>query len=100
MQEALKNVDVAYQNLESAELGVTTVDHYFDTLGGISRAIKRAKGSEAAIYISDQTTGVGKVRTLKDQVALGNPDTRFEPPNSTKRSLATATKACARLRRM
>ena len=70
LQEALKNVDVAYQNLESAELGVTTVDHYFDTLGGISRAIKRAKGSEAAIYISDQTTGVGKVRTLKDQVAL------------------------------
>ncbi len=32
--------------------------------------MKRAKGSEAAIYISDQTTGVGKIRTLKDQVAL------------------------------
>jgi magnesium chelatase subunit H len=26
---------------------VTTVDHYFDTLGGISRAVKRAKGTEA-----------------------------------------------------
>jgi magnesium chelatase subunit H len=32
----LGNVDLAYQNLESVELGVTTVDHYFDTLGGIS----------------------------------------------------------------
>ena len=24
---------IAYQNLDSVELGVTTVDHYFDTLG-------------------------------------------------------------------
>ncbi|MEM1066834.1 MAG: magnesium chelatase subunit H [Pseudomonadota bacterium] len=70
LQRTLKDVDVAYQNLESVELGVTTVDHYFDTLGGISRAVKRARGEEAAIYISDQTRGTGKMRTLKDQVAL------------------------------
>ncbi len=71
LQETLKTVDVAYQNLESVELGVTTVDHYFDTLGGISRAVKRARGgTEAAIYISDTTRGNGKMRTLQDQVAL------------------------------
>jgi magnesium chelatase subunit H len=70
LQRTLKDVDVAYQNLESVELGVTTVDHYFDTLGGIARAVKRAKGEEAAIYIGDQTRGGAKVRTLKDQVAL------------------------------
>jgi magnesium chelatase subunit H len=70
LQQTLKDVDVAYQNLESVELGVTTVDHYFDTLGGISRAVKRAKGSEAAVYIGDQTRGEGKVRTLQEQVAL------------------------------
>jgi magnesium chelatase subunit H len=70
MQAALSDVDLAYQNLESVELGVTTVDHYFDTLGGISRAVKRAKGSEAPVYIGDQTTGTAKVRTLAQQVAL------------------------------
>ncbi|PWR04121.1 magnesium chelatase subunit H [Meridianimarinicoccus roseus] len=71
LQRALKDVDLAYQNLESVELGVTTVDHYFDTLGGISRAVKRARGGqEAAVYISDQTRGAGKVRTLSDQIAL------------------------------
>ncbi|MEX0339601.1 MAG: magnesium chelatase subunit H [Arenibacterium sp.] len=71
LQQALTTVDVAYQNLESVELGVTTVDHYFDTLGGISRAVKRARGGDAAaIYIGDQTRGAGKVRTLADQVAL------------------------------
>ena len=70
LQEVLSEVDLAYQNLESVELGVTTVDHYFDTLGGIARAVKRAKGEEAAVYIGDQTRGAGKVRTLKDQLAL------------------------------
>ncbi len=70
LQKTLKDVDLAYQNLESVELGVTTVDHYFDTLGGISRAVKRAKGEEAPVYIGDQTRGAGKVRTLKDQIAL------------------------------
>ncbi|MFO6465207.1 cobaltochelatase subunit CobN [Jannaschia sp. KMU-145] len=70
LQAALGDVDLAYQNLESVELGVTTVDHYFDTLGGISRAVKRAKGSEAPVYIGDQTMGAAKVRTLADQVAL------------------------------
>ena len=71
LQETLKSVDVAYQNLESVELGVTTVDHYFDTLGGIARAVKRARGGQdAAIYIGDQTRGAGRVRTLQDQVAL------------------------------
>ncbi|MDJ0640406.1 MAG: magnesium chelatase subunit H [Paracoccaceae bacterium] len=70
LQETLRTVEVAYQNLESVELGVTTVDHYFDTLGGISRAVKRARGAEAAVYISDQTRGSGKIRTLSEQVAL------------------------------
>lgn len=76
LQSVLAGVQLAYQNLESVELGVTTVDTYFDTLGGISRAIQRAKGPDAAtapVYIGDQTrdaNGGGAVRTLTEQVAL------------------------------
>ncbi|MGF1463407.1 MAG: magnesium chelatase subunit H [Maricaulaceae bacterium] len=70
LKAELAHVDAAYQNLESVELGVTTIDHYFDTLGGVSRAVKRAKGEEAQVYIGDQTTSSGKVRTLNEQVAL------------------------------
>jgi magnesium chelatase subunit H len=80
LQSVLSGVQLAYQNLDSVELGVTTVDTYFDTLGGISRAIKRAKvtkeGSDAEsapVYIGDQTrdaNGGGTVRTLTEQVAL------------------------------
>jgi len=76
LHAVLKGVDLAYQNLESVELGVTSVDTYFDTLGGISRAVQRAKGNDAPtapVYIGDQTrgdVGSGTVRTLSEQVAL------------------------------
>ena len=73
LKSVLSGVDLAYQNLDSVELGVTTIDTYFDTLGGISRAVKRAKGPDAPVapvYISDQTKGSGTVRTLTEQVAL------------------------------
>ena len=67
---ALKTVDCAYQNLESVELGITSIDQYVDTLGGISRAVTRARGEAAPVYIGDQTQGAGKVRSLQEQVAL------------------------------
>ncbi|MGN6826061.1 magnesium chelatase subunit H [Paucibacter sp. M5-1] len=80
LQSVLADVQLAYQNLDSVELGITTVDTYFDTLGGVSRAIKRAKvrkdgdnAQMAPVYIGDQTRdsfGGGTVRTLTEQVAL------------------------------
>ena len=66
----LSGVDLTYQNVESVELGVTSLDHYFDTLGGISRAVKRARGTSVPVYIGDQTRGENQVRTLEEQVAL------------------------------
>ncbi|MEQ8494896.1 MAG: magnesium chelatase subunit H, partial [Gammaproteobacteria bacterium] len=69
-EAVLGDVDLAYQNLESAELGITTIDHYFDTLGGIGRAVVRARGDAVPVYIGDQTQGDAAVRTLADQVAL------------------------------
>ncbi len=71
LQSVLRDVQLTYQNLDSVELGVTTVDNYFDTLGGITGAVKRAKHGEAPpVYIGDQTKGEGTVRTLSEQVAL------------------------------
>jgi len=71
LNRVLEDVDLAYQNLDSVELGVTTVDHYFGTLGGISRAVQRARGERVPVYIADHTAGgAGRVRTLNEQVAL------------------------------
>lgn len=77
LQSALANVSLTYQNVDSVELGVTSIDTYFDTLGGISRAVLQAKhqrDGDAAhappVYVGDQTQGDGVVRTLTEQVAL------------------------------
>ena len=67
---ALADVDLAYQNLESVELGVTQLDYYFDTLGGINSMVKKARGKSVPTYIGDQTRGDGTVRTLQEQVSL------------------------------
>jgi len=72
LESVLAGVDLAYQNLDSVDLGVTTVDVYFDNLGGISRAISRASGTRngVPVYVGDQTRGDATVRTLGEQVAL------------------------------
>jgi magnesium chelatase subunit H len=74
LKSALADVKLTYQNLDSVELGVTTVDNYFDTLGGITQAVKVAKGGRSTdtppVYIGDQTKGNGAVRSLREQVAL------------------------------
>ena len=77
LQSVLSGVSLTYQNVDSVELGVTSVDTYFDTLGGISRAVLQAKarshGDQAVappVYIGDQTQGDGVVRSLSEQVAL------------------------------
>jgi magnesium chelatase subunit H len=71
LQTALADVQLTYQNLDSVELGVTTVDNYFDTLGGITQAVKMAKGGKTPpVYIGDQTKGNAAVRSLKEQVSI------------------------------
>ena len=71
LTHTLARVDLTYQNLDSVEIGVTTIDHYFDTLGGISRAVRRARGDVAtSVYIGDQTRGEGTIRTISEQVSL------------------------------
>ncbi|MFN3441260.1 MAG: cobaltochelatase subunit CobN, partial [Rhizobium rosettiformans] len=71
LDSMLEHVDMAYQNLDSVEIGITTIEHYFDTLGGLTKAVSKAKGGATLpVFISDQTQGEGRVRTLGEQVAL------------------------------
>ena len=80
MENVLQRIDLAYQNLDSVEVGITTIDTYFDTLGGLSKAVKKAKqkagkiekesNEEVPIYIADHTQGKGTIRGLSEQVAL------------------------------
>lgn len=70
LESELAGVELTYQNLESVELGVTDIDHYVDGLGGMSKAVEKARGNAAPVYVVDATQGDTKVRTLGEQIDL------------------------------
>lgn len=70
LESELAGVELTYQNLESVELGVTDIDHYVDGLGGMSKAVEKARGKTTPVYVVDATQGDTKVRTLGEQIDL------------------------------
>ena len=67
---ALARVEATHQNIDSFEIGITDVDHYFEYLGGVSRAVEQHAQARPAIYVSDALAREAKVRTLNETVRL------------------------------
>lgn len=70
MERALVRVEAAYQNIDSFEIGITDVDHYFEYLGGVSRAVEKRAQARPAIYLSDSLSRDAKIRSLEETVRL------------------------------
>jgi magnesium chelatase subunit H len=70
MDDALSRVEATYQNLDSFEVGITDVDHYFEYLGGISKAVETRSKVRPAIYVSDSLSPQTRIRSLKETVRL------------------------------
>ncbi len=70
MGDALGRVEATYQNIDSFEVGITDVDHYFEYLGGISKAVETRAQSRPAIYLSDSLSQQTKIRSLEETVRL------------------------------
>ncbi|HET6670306.1 MAG TPA: cobaltochelatase subunit CobN [Pyrinomonadaceae bacterium] len=70
MDRALSRVEATYQNIDTFEIGITDVDHYFEYLGGISKAVEQRANARPAIYLSDSLTRESKIRTLEETVQL------------------------------
>ena len=70
MERALSRVEAAHQNIDSFEIGITDVDHYFEYLGGVAKAVEKRANSKPAIYLSDSLSRETKVRSLEETVRL------------------------------
>jgi magnesium chelatase subunit H len=70
MDRALSRVEATYQNIDTFEIGLTDVDHYFEYLGGVSKAVEKRARSRPAIYLSDSLSREVKIRTLEETVRL------------------------------
>ncbi|HSE30764.1 MAG TPA: cobaltochelatase subunit CobN [Pyrinomonadaceae bacterium] len=70
MDRALSRVQATYQNIDTFEIGLTDVDHYFEYLGGVSKAVEKRADSKPAIYLSDSLSRDVKIRSLEETVRL------------------------------
>merc|ERR1711871_814053 len=69
-KSALKTVDVTFQNLDSSEISLTDVSHYFDSDPTNLVEGLREDGKKPASFIADTTTANAQVRTLGETVRL------------------------------
>lgn len=63
-------IDTTFQNLDSSEVGITDVDHYFEYLGGFTSVVERTRGRRPTALVADTTTARAKVRTLEATIRL------------------------------
>ncbi|MBN3942193.1 magnesium chelatase subunit H [Nostoc sp. NMS9] len=69
-ESTLKTADATFQNLDSSEISLTDVSHYFDSDPTKLVANLRGDGKKPASYIADTTTANAQVRTLSETVRL------------------------------
>jgi magnesium chelatase subunit H len=69
-ERALKTADATFQNLDSSEISLTDVSHYFDSDPTKLISTLREDGKKPAAYIADTTTANAQVRTLSETVRL------------------------------
>src|SRR5437868_7702235 len=70
MNDVLSRVEATYQNIDSFEVGITDVDHYFEYLGGISKAVETRTQVRPSIYLSDTLSPQTKIRSLEETIWL------------------------------
>ncbi len=69
-ESSLKTADATFQNLDSSEISLTDVSHYFDSDPTKVVSKLRGDGKKPASYIADTTTANAQVRTLSETVRL------------------------------
>jgi len=69
-ESSLKTAEVTFQNLDSSEISLTDVSHYYDSDPTKVVAKLRGDGKTPVSYIADTTTANAQVRTLSETVRL------------------------------
>ncbi len=69
-EKSLSTVDVTFQNLDSSEISLSDVSHYYDSDPTKVVSNLRKDGKKPSAYMADTTTANAQVRTLSETVRL------------------------------
>ncbi len=72
LRSALKNVTLTFQNIDSYEIGISDIDHYYEYLGGVSKTVEHLSKAKPKVMVGD-IDGVGtkqRICSLEKMVSL------------------------------
>ena len=70
LERALATVDATFQNIDSFELGISDIDHYYENLGGITKSVERLRGARPPVLVADAIGTTGRLSSLEQMVRL------------------------------
>jgi magnesium chelatase subunit H len=70
MESALTTVDAAFQNIDSFEIGISDVDHYYEYLGGVTKSVEKLRSKRPSVMVADAIATSERVSSLEQMVRL------------------------------
>ena len=72
LRSALQHVTLTFQNIDSCEIGISDIDHYYEYLGGVSKTVEHLTKTKPKVMVGD-IDGTGKkqrICSLEKMVSL------------------------------
>ena len=70
LERALATVDATFQNIDSFEVGINDIDHYYENLGGVTKSVEKLRGARPPVLVADAITTTGRLSSLEQMVRL------------------------------
>lgn len=71
MERALGTVDATFQNVDSFEIGISDIDHYYEYLGGVTKSVEKLRGNRPPVLVAEALATSGeRISTLEQQVRI------------------------------
>jgi magnesium chelatase subunit H len=71
MERSLATVDATFQNIDSFELGISDVDHYYEYLGGVAKSVEKLRGKRPPVLVADALSSTNdRLASLEQMVRL------------------------------
>ncbi len=70
MERALSSVDATFQNIDSFEVGISDIDYYYESLGGVTKSVERLRGKRPPVLVADAVSSTERLSSLEQMVRL------------------------------
>jgi magnesium chelatase subunit H len=70
MESSFATVDATFQNIDSFELGISDVDHYYEYLGGVAKSVEKLRGKRPPVLVADAIAQNDRLASLEQMVRL------------------------------